>query len=381
MQQRKAAGEDNAARRQQEHEVQVRANAFAWFYGTELGCAYLAQVFRLQNRDPGQKLPGGPTAGEVARELSTTLAGQDISEDIKLMEEVFETILRLPSNEVVRLFRSKFQLSDGQTLDGRYYRAEVLNAAAFRRGQVLRTQAPTSISGSREQAREFFTHRAGHGGSNILYVFDNPPARRLQTALNKSSTGESEGLVPDRMFFRVAHLAKKDDHTEVHLVPAGKEAQRESGTGWATTPASVCRHAPEEAPDRPCGREGTRRLAPRAPSSAPLPGRTAVTAQQCPCLVKNEGDGMVTCLRKARTSNSQPRGRAQVQRSSGGQGTLGGRSADPGAVRHRVRGREAPVPHALRPGTDHRNEGHSVAHTGEREPGALRRPDSPPAAG
>ncbi|MFJ8312926.1 MULTISPECIES: hypothetical protein [unclassified Streptomyces] len=225
MQQVKANGAASAARLQQEHEDNVKARAFAWFYGTELGCAYLAQVFRLQNRDPSQGTPAKPTAKQVAQELSKTLDGADMVSDIKIMEGVFEEILKLPRKKVVDLFRSTLQPPKGQTLEGRYYRAEVLNGPSFRPGAVLRTQAPTSISGRREKAEEFFEHRAGFGGANILYVFDNPPARRLQTALDKSSTGESEGIVPDRTFFSVAHVAKKGDCTEVHLAHAGEEAQ------------------------------------------------------------------------------------------------------------------------------------------------------------
>ncbi|MFC5722267.1 hypothetical protein ACFP1Z_19055 [Streptomyces gamaensis] len=214
--------------RQQEHARRVLEQAPAWFYGTEVGCAHVARLFRLCNRAPEQELPHVPTAKDIVRELRKTLEGQGRDADVQAMMPVFAQILGMPKEEAANYFRAEFKAAS--QLPGTFYRAEVLSGFGHRQGDVLRTQAPTSVSSKEAKARDFFTHRAGHGGATevkVLYVFDSPPGRRLQTALNESSTGEGEAVVPDRAFFRVAGVKRSGPEVVVHLTPVrGDEARR-----------------------------------------------------------------------------------------------------------------------------------------------------------
>ncbi|MFG3001347.1 hypothetical protein [Streptomyces sp. NPDC048340] len=216
------------------HAQRVLDQAPAWFYGSELGCAYIAQLFRLCNRAPEQDLADAPSVERLVKELKRTLQGQGRDAEVDAMMPVFAQILGMPKEKAAAYFRAEFKAPSGR-LDGTYYRAEVLSRLDCEEGDVLRTQAPTSISGKREKAEDFFEHRKkyrGASGVDVLYVFDAPQAKRLRTALDVSSTGEGEAVVPDRAFFRVTKVLRQGSRVEVHLTPIRSEQASRTPWSW-----------------------------------------------------------------------------------------------------------------------------------------------------
>ncbi|MFD7029058.1 hypothetical protein ACFWAR_13595 [Streptomyces sp. NPDC059917] len=220
----------------QQYEQQVRDRAEAWFYGTELGSAYISQVFRLCNRDD---LSGAglqpPTAKEVAAELRETLADCDREADIRLMEPVFSEFLRMTPRQLVDRFRRAFRLPGTPARSKPYYRAEVLSGRfTHQQGDLLRTQSPTSVSTSEAKAAAFFDHREGHGSERVLYTFDGVPTRSLSTALNVSSSGEAEAIVPDRTDLRVLSVRREQHQgrTLVRVTLGPAEEGRQGGWEW-----------------------------------------------------------------------------------------------------------------------------------------------------
>ncbi|MFI5983479.1 hypothetical protein ACIBEA_21695 [Streptomyces sp. NPDC051555] len=230
-QQRAAAKQQ---RNEQEEERRILSRAEAWFYGTELGSAYISQMFRLCNRDDLSDAGlRRPTAGQVAYELRRTLTDCGRDDDVRLMEPLFAKFLRMKPAQLADHFREAFRLPSAPGKSRPYYRAEVLAGRfAHKPGDVLRTQAPTSVSTSEEKAASFLGHRKEHGSERVLYTFAGVPTRPLNTALNVSSTGEGEAIVPDRTDVQVIAVERTSFEGEPLVRVTLGPAKRARADGW-----------------------------------------------------------------------------------------------------------------------------------------------------
>lgn len=229
--QRRIAGWEAEAK---EHAQRVLEQAPAWFYGSELGCAYIAQLFRLCNRAPEQDVADAPPVERMVKELKKTLQGQRRDADVDAMMPVFTQILGMPKEKAAAYFRAEFK-APGRAAGG---------YVPLRRGGV--TPRLPGEGRAAHPSPELDLRQAEDGGGILrppqevprrlrrrLYVFDGPQARRLRTAFDVStSTGESEAVIPDRAFFRVTRVVRQDSRVEVHLTPLRPDQAAKAPWTW-----------------------------------------------------------------------------------------------------------------------------------------------------
>lgn len=226
---RQAESAARTAEDEKERRERLPDKAAQWLYGTNVGAQYTARKFRLVNRK-WRDIVAAPEASSIAKGIGRLKPDNtQLAKDANELEEHFEGLLKKDTPDFVSSMRNR--LFRGEPKWGDYYRGDVVHNDC-RKGDILRTQSPTSVTRSFNRATDFWGDDPARRG---IFIFKDTPAWGIQTGYTvamDSGKGEQESLVPDKWYFQVKSKDKKKkgdvEYWEIHL----EYLDDEPGTPW-----------------------------------------------------------------------------------------------------------------------------------------------------